>query len=146
MKFEKILNESYKRYKLRYVGTRDDYEIHDKNPYVIVLDDDYNVDGNGKSILGINVNYYNGDVKALIDEINKLDNAGGFKSFEMKSMLKKSLARDKDSVEDWIIDSKKKRYKNFKGEFPHILKYLRRYKIKGPKGTGIQKKKRARKK
>jgi len=146
MEFEKVLNESFKRYKLKYSGTREDYEIHDPSPYIVSLDDEYNVDGNGKSILGINLNYYTGDIKALIDEINKADNEGGFKSFEMKSFLKKSLARNKDSAEEWIADNKKKRYSNFKGKFPLMLKHMRRYKIKGPKGTGIHNKKRARKK
>ena len=64
----------------------------------------------------------------------------------MRSYLKKSLARNKESVEDWIVDNKKKRYDNLKNSFPHILKYMRRYKLKGPKSTGVKGKKRAIKK
>ena len=63
MEFEKVLSESFKRYKLKYKGTRPDYEIHDPTPHVISIDDQYDVDGNGLSILGINLNYYSGDLK-----------------------------------------------------------------------------------
>ena len=59
MKFNNILSESFKRYKLSYIGTRKNYKIKDPNPYVLCIDEKYNVDGKGKSILGINLNYVN---------------------------------------------------------------------------------------
>ena len=67
MKLENLLTESFKRMRLKYSGTRPEYKIKDPNPYVLVIDDDYDVDGNGKSILGINLNYVNSDKAKLID-------------------------------------------------------------------------------
>lgn len=146
MEFEKSLQESYKRYHLKYKGTQPDYDIHDPNPYVVALDSDYNVDGNGASILGINLNYYKGNVKELINKINKADNEAGFQGFEMVSKVREKLSRDKEKTTDWIASQRKKRYKNFINNFPYLGKFIRRYKVDGPKGTGIQAQKRARKK
>lgn len=146
MKFNNSLQESYKRYHLTYKGTRDDYDIHDPQPYVVALDDNYDVDGNGRSILGVNINYYNGDLKKLINDINKNDNDAGFMGFEMVSKIKHKLSKNKNEVENWVISKRKERYNNFIKEFPYLGKFVRRYKISGPKGTGIQSKKLAIKK
>lgn len=141
MKFEESLNESFPRYKLRYKGTRPDYEIHDKNPYVMAIDRQYNVDGNGESILGINLNYYNGNAKKLIKKVNNADNEAGFKGFETKLRVKKFLNKDEDFSE-YEEKQRKERYNNLIKTFPYLGKFLRRYKKKGPKGSGIQSQKR----
>ena len=128
MKFDKVLNESYPRYKIKYTGTRDNYKIHDKNPYILVLDQHYNVDGNGMSILALNLNYYNGDKKALINKINKFDNSIGFRGFETKLKLKKII---KKYSENYEANKRKERYDALMREFPFLQKYIRRYKIQG---------------
>lgn len=138
MNFEQSLNESFKRYRLKYNSTRPDYEINDTNPYVLSIDDDYNVDGHGKSILGINLNYYKGDVNKLIDDINKLDNKEGFRGFEGRVKLKKHFAKDKSKIEEWAGNQRKKRYKTLIENFPYLGKFIRRYKV-----TGISSQKRA---
>lgn len=130
MEFDKVLTESLKRYKLNYKGTRKGYEIHDQNPYVLVIDEKYEHDGNGKSILGINLNYYKGNVKKLIKDINKNDNKNGFRGFEIKTKLRKKFSGEKD-VTEWETEEKKRRYKSIVREFPQIAKYIRRYKISG---------------
>jgi len=136
MEFEQVLNESFKRLKLKYKGTRPDYEINDPNPYVLVVDEEYNVDGNGKSILGINLNYYKGDIKKLIDDINKNDNENGFRGFKIKTKLRKRLNKGED-ISEWEVSEKIRRYKSLVEQFPYMAKFIRRYKV-----TGIQDKKR----
>jgi hypothetical protein len=143
MEFQKILQESFKRYKLSYKGTRPDYQIHDPNPYVLALDDNYNVDGNGKSILGINLNYYDGDVKKLVNDVNTHDNAKGFRGFDTLSRIRQALADDKDAQKQETVSKRKQRYKTFIEEFPYLGKFIRRYKFVGPKGPGIQSQQRA---
>jgi len=133
-----VLKESFKRYKLVYDGTRPDYKIHDPKPYVLAIDDDYNVDNNGRSILGINLNYYKGDVNKLISNINKNDNKNGFRAFNIKAKVKYKLSKDKKAVKEWEIRNKKKRWKKLIEEFPYLGKFIRRYKI-----SGIKSKKRA---
>ena len=140
MEFDQILNESFRRYKLRYRGTRPDYEINDPNPYILAVDEKYNVDGNGMSVLGVNLNYYNGDVDKLIDDINKNDNKSGFRGFDMKVKLKKRFT--KDDIQEWEVSERKRRYKELIENFPYLGKFIRRYKVNGPAGTGIQDKKR----
>jgi len=129
MEFDNVLNESFKRYKLKYKGTRPDYEIHDPSPYILAIDEKYNVDGNGMSVLGINLNYYKGDIKKIIDEINTKDNKAGFRGFEMKSKVKKRLS--KKDISEWETSERKRRYKNLIEQFPYMAKYIRRYKISG---------------
>jgi hypothetical protein len=130
MEFNNVLNESFKRYKLKYIGTRDNYEINDSNPYILAIDEKYNVDGNGKSILGINLNYYSGDVEKLIDDINKHDNEAGFRGFDVKKKLKKRFNKGKD-ISEWEASENKRRYKSLIKQFPYMAKYIRRYKVKG---------------
>lgn len=146
MKFEESLNEAFKRYKLTYKGTQKNYKINDPFPYVLSIDNSYNVDGKGESILGVNLNYYNGDLKKLISQINKADNEAGFTGFDTISKIKKKISKDKEKVEDWEVSKRKERYNNFISEFPHMGKFIRRYKIRGPQGSGIQNKKRVIKK
>lgn len=141
MEFEKILNESFPRYTLSYKGTRKDYEINDKNPYILAIDRKYNVDDNGESILGINLNYYNGSVEKLIKKVNDADNEAGFRGFETKLNVKKFLNKN-DKFDEYEENMRKKRYKNLIDNFPYLGKFIRRYKKSGPKGTGIQSQKR----
>ena len=141
MTFDKVLVENYKRYKINYDGSRSDYEINDKRPYILALDGDYSFDNNGASILGVNLNYFNGDIKSLVNDINKNDNDGGFKNFDMKLSLKNKFSKDKESVQDWSTSEKKKRYQNFIKEFPYLGKFIRRYKL-----SAVTSKKRAIKK
>ena len=138
MNFERVLTESFKRYRLKYKGTRADYEINDPNPYVLSIDDSYNVDGNGKSILGINLNYFNGNLKKLIGDVNGADNDAGYKGIEGKISLRKHFAKDKDKIKEWAVSKRKARYKNLIETFPYLGKFIRRYKV-----NGIQSQKRA---
>ncbi len=133
MEFEQVLNESFKKYKLTYIGSRKDYKIHDPNPMVLAVDEKYDVDGNGESILGINLNYYKGDKSKLIDDINKKDNEAGFRNFEIMAKLKKQFNNEKD----WEIEERKRRYSHLSTQFPHMMKFIRRYKL-----SGIESKKR----
>ena len=134
MKFEDSLDEGFTRYNINYVGTRKDYQIHDDDPYIIALDNHYNVDGKGDSILALNLHYYEGDVKKLIDIINKFDNDNGFFGFELKMQAKKLIGMNtKDEGE-----KRKKRYQLLVAKYPFLTKFLRRYKYKGPEDSGIQ--------
>lgn len=137
---ESNLTESYPRYILRYKGTRKDYKIHDPKPYVLALDQSYNVDGKGESILGLNLNYFEGNVEDIINQINAFDNELGFRGFEGKLKLKKFFR--KKNVEEWETSKRKKRYDELMTQFPFLKQYVRRYKKTGPKGTGIKSKKR----
>ena len=130
MEFEQVLEESFKRYKLKYKGSRKDYEIHDPSPYILAVDEKYNYDGNGKSILGLNLNYFKGDLNKLIDDINKNDNKNGFRGFEIKTKLKKRFNKGKD-ISEWEIAEKKRRYKSLIEQFPYMAKFIRRYKVVG---------------
>lgn len=141
MEFEKVLNESYPRYKIIYKSTREGYKLNDNNPYILALDQSYNTDGKGESILGLNLNYHNGNIEDLIDQINKFDNDNGFRGFEGKLKLKKFLKKD---VEEWETNKRKKRYDDLIRQFPFLKQYIRRYKKSGPNGTGVQSKKRKR--
>lgn len=141
MTFDRVLVENYKRYRINYTGSRSDYEINDKRPYILALDSDYSFDGRGASILGVNLNYFNGNINDLINDINKNDNDAGFKNFDIKLSFKNKFSKDKESVKDWAAGEKKKRYQNFIKEFPHLGKFIRRYKV-----SAVTSKKRAIKK
>jgi hypothetical protein len=133
MKFDDI-NEAYSRYNINYEGTREDYQIHDDDPYIIALDKHYNVDGKGDSILAINLHYYEGDVKKMINDINKFDDESGFFAYELKLKAKKLLGMNTKDEADMRI----KRYQSLVARFPILKKFIRRYKYTGPNGTGIQ--------
>ena len=135
MKLENLLTESFKRMRLKYSGTRPEYKIKDPNPYVLVIDDDYDVDGNGKSILGINLNYVKTDKAKLIDDVNKNDNDKGFRGFEWTSKVKYYMSRDKSKASRWLGERRKRRYKELVEAFPHLAKFIRRYKIVGVKDS-----------
>lgn len=137
---ESALQESYPRYFIKYKGTRPDYKINDPKPYVLAIDQSYNVDGKGDSILGLNLNYFDGNTDDLIDQINAFDNESGFRGFEGKLTLKKIMQRD--NAGEWEETNRKKRFNDLMLQFPFLKRYLRRYKKNGPKGTGIQSKKR----
>lgn len=117
--------------KIKYSGTRKNYKIHDPNPNVLIIDKDYNVDGHGESVLGINLNYLDklskADKKNLIRDVNKLDN----------SILKisgiKAWLRSIFSIGDYDLstDEKIKRYKELIKKFPILKKVIRRYKYDG---------------
>lgn len=131
MKFDVVLQESFKRLNLKYSGTRPDYDINDPSPYILVIDDEYNVDGKGRSILGINLDYYKGDVKELINKINKADNEAGYRMFDVKKKIKRLTSKNKEEAEEEIVSDKKKRYENLIKKFPELAKYIRRYKYDG---------------
>lgn len=141
MEFSKVLQEStliesYPRYILSYKGTRPEYKIHDDKPYILALDQSYNPDGKGESVLGINLHYYNGDVKGLINKINKFDNQIGFFGFEGKLKVKKFLKHK--NVDEYEVEERKKRYSALINAFPQLAHLIRRYKKTGPKNSGIQ--------
>jgi len=140
MDFKKVLNESYPRYSISYKSTRPGYELSDKQPLILALDQSYNPDGKGESILGINLNYYKGNVEELIKKINKFDNENGFRGFEGLVKIKRFLKHD--DVQIWEADKRNKRYKDLIKAFPELTKFIRRYKKSGDKGTGIQSQKR----
>jgi len=140
MIFNQVLNESYPRAIIKYKGTRPEYKIHDSEPYIMMLDQSYNPDGKGESILGLNLHYYNGDVKDLINKINKFDNKKGFFGFEGKLKVKKFLKHE--DIKEWEISKRKERYKLLIQAFPQLAHLIRRYKKTGPKNSGIQSKSR----
>lgn len=145
MEFNKILeesslNESYPRYILQYKGTRKDYKVNDPKPYILALDQSYNLDGKGDSILALNLNYFDGNVDDMIDQINAFDNELGFRGFEGKLKFKQ-IMKHKD-IEEWETSKRKKRFNELMKQFPFLKRYIRRYKKSGPNGTGIKSKKR----
>lgn len=128
MQFLEALNESYSIARIKYKGSRKNYKIHDPEPLVLVLDNHYNVDGKGDSILGINLNYVGDDAKEIVKEINKVDNNAGFRFFDTKYKIKKYFSKDKKEIEEKEIEERKRRYKNFIDNFPYMGKFIRRYK------------------
>jgi hypothetical protein len=123
------LSEALETRKIAYKGSRKDYTIHDSSPNVLIIDKDYNVDGNGNSVLGFNLNYLDDmDAKAkkkLIQKVNKLDNEvlnlSDLKAF-LRSILK--IGDYKDLTKEQRI----KRYREIIKEFPELKKAIRRYK------------------
>lgn len=129
MQFLEALNESYSLAQIKYKGSRKDYKINDPQPLVLVLDNHYNVDGHGDSILGINLNYLDQEtMKKTVKEVNKIDNKAGFRWFDTKFKIKKYFSKDKSDVEEKEIEERKRRYKNFIDNFPYMGKFIRRYK------------------
>jgi hypothetical protein len=129
------LSEALEVKKAIYTGTRPDYNIHDPQPTMLIIDKDYNVDGNGKSVLAFNLNYLDnmpdGEKQSLISKVNKVDNKilgiGPIKAW-LKSIF---------STGDYKNLSKKekiKRYKEITRKFPELKKIIRRYKYTGIQG------------
>lgn len=140
-----LLTESYREYSFAYKGTRPDYKIHDPHPYVLALDDDYKYDGHGRSILGLNLNYYEGDRDALVAKINKTDNAAGFRGFDWLSVARQKIALNKGKAEGWTTDQRIRRYDNFIKHFPFLSRYLRRYKYMEAEDLNAERERLARK-
>lgn len=129
-----VLTEGFRRYKFTYKGTRPWYKIHDKRPFVLAIDDNYNVDKKGKSVLGINMHYFdNGspDRRKLFNRINKVDDDAGFKAFDIRAVVDREKARRKRAFDAAVAERRIERYDNFKRNFPELLDHLRRYKYKG---------------
>lgn len=132
--FEKdiLAVESLEVKNISYKGTRKNYTVNDENPNILIIDKDYNVDGHGKSILAINLNYLDSinkkQKKKLINDINVLDNKilniKGVKAWIRRKVLKKG---------DYNLSKKDKikRYKKIISEFPILKKAIRRYKYEG---------------
>ena len=129
------LVEALQLKKLAYNGTRKEYDIHDDNPNVLILDDDYKYDGKGRSILGFNLNYLDklseAEKSKLVRSINKLDN----KVLDIKGV--KAWIRHRFNKGDYkglSKDKKIERYKKLVKEFPELKKVIRRYKYEGITG------------
>lgn len=122
------LFEALETKRIVYVGTRDNYKINDNNPYILIIDKNYNVDGNGDSILAFNLNYLNNhDIRSLINKVNEYDN----KILNISGV--KAWLRDFLNRGDYNISKEKKieRYKKLIKKFPELKKAIRRYKHKG---------------
>jgi hypothetical protein len=128
------LEEALKRKKFGYKGTREEYDIHDEKPNVLILDNNYNVDGKGRSILGFNLNYLDDlsatEKRSLISRVNAVDN----KILNIKGIrawLRSTFNRG--DYEKLSIDQKIERYKKIIKEFPELKNIIRRYKYSGVK-------------
>lgn len=122
------LCEALQLKKLSYIGTRDNYEIHDKNPVVIVLDKQYKSD----SVLGFNINYLDkmktAEKQKLIRKVSAADN----KSLDLKGVKAWFRARfNKGDYSNLTKRQKIKRYEDLVKKFPELKKVIRRYKHKG---------------
>jgi len=97
-----LIIEKLKTISFIYKGSRKSYIPHDPAPYVLVLDKNYK----GDSILGWNLNYYDGNKDELISMIN--DAIKHIKWYHKRKNLKK--------------------YKIIKEQFPLLSRFIRRYK------------------
>jgi len=125
------LKEALEVRNIKYSGTRKKYKINDPNPNILIIDKNYNVDGKGNSILGINLNYLNkSEKRGLLRDVNKLDNTilniKGIKAW-LRSIF--GLG-DYDNL---TTDVRIKRYKKIIKKFPILKKAIRRYKHDGVK-------------
>lgn len=118
-----------------YTGTRPNYNINDPTPTMLIIDKNYNVDGNGKSVLAFNLNYLDTlpetEKNSLINRVNKVDNKvlgiGPIKAW-LRSIF------NKGDYERLSKDQKIKRYEKITKEFPELKNIIRRYKYKGIEG------------
>lgn len=124
------LSEGFRRYAFKYKGSRPWYKIHDKHPFVLAIDDNYNVDKRGRSLLGINMHYFEGspDRRALFKKINAKDDDSGYKGFDVQTLIDRDNAKSKKKFDKKIADKRIERYDIFKHNFPQLLPFLRRYK------------------
>lgn len=135
------LEEALKVKKIKYSGTRPEYDIHDKIPNVLVIDDHYNVDGNGDSILGINLNYLDEmpkkDLLTLLTQINQDDN----KILGIGPL--KAWLRSTFGYGDYNLTKEQKinRYETIIKKYPMLKKAIRRYKYSGIKRKSDKRKK-----
>ena len=122
------LIEALKLRKISYLGTRKNYNIHDNNPNILVLDPDYKND----SWLAFNFNYLDNlsssEKRSLKARINKLDGkiVGDNK---LKSFIKDKLNRG--DYKKLSKSDKINRYKTLVKKFPELKKIIRRYKNSG---------------
>lgn len=130
--FDGYVNEALEVKGIRYTGTREHYQIHDPNPNVLIIDKNYNVDGHGNSILGINLNYLDTlkktDMRQLIRDVNKIDNEV-LNIHGIKAWLRSIF--NKGDYDDLSVEERKKRYKTLVRKFPILKKAIRRYKYTG---------------
>jgi len=123
------LSEALETKKIGYLGSRPDYQVHDYNPSVLTIDKAYNVDGNGESVLGFNLNYLDNlsekEKKQLVKKVNQLDNkiinVGAIKGW-LRALFNTG---DYDGLS---IDKKVERYQEIVKKFPQLKKIIRRYK------------------
>lgn len=126
------LQEALEVRELIYRGTRPRYEINDPSPNVLILDKSYNVDGNGRSVLGFNINYLDDldkkELTTLVAKVNKEDakvvGIGPLKTW-LRTLMNIGNYR---GLSD---DERKKRYKLLVKKFPELKKIIRRYKYDG---------------
>lgn len=115
-----------------YKGTRPGYTINDPEPNVLILDKSYNVDGNGRSILGFNLNYLEDldkkEIQALIAKVNKED-AKVIGIGPLKTWLRTLL--NTGNYRGLSDDERKERYKRLVKKFPELKRIIRRYKYDG---------------
>lgn len=126
------LDEALEVRGITYTGTRPGYNINDPSPNVLILDKSYNVDGNGRSVLGFNLNYLDDmdakDIKRLIAKVNKVDakviDIGPLKTW-LRTLMNTGNYRGLSEKE------RKRRYKQIVKNFPELKKIIRRYKYDG---------------
>lgn len=97
------LNEKLKTRTFYYIGSRPDYTIHDVIPNVLVLDRNYKRD----SLLGWNLDYYEGLKADLINDINRAI---------------------QQEIKFYTPKKKLKIYRLIKERFPFMSNFIRRYK------------------
>ena len=123
------LSEALETRKIGYEGSRPDYQIHDYTPNVLTIDKAYNVDGNGNSVLGFNLNYLDKlsakEKKQLIKRVNELDNKI-LNIGAIKGWLK--ILFNRGDYEGLTTDKKIERYQEIVKKFPELKKIIRRYK------------------
>lgn len=120
---------------ISYSSTRPNYTVNDPNPSILIIDKDYNVDGNGRSVLAFNLNYLDripqNDRRSLITKVNKIDNKvlgiGPIKAW-LRSIF------NSGDYGYLSKDEKIKRYENIIKELPELKKIIRRYKYPGIEG------------
>lgn len=123
------LSEALEVQTARYEGSRPSYDINDPNPTMLIIDKNYNVDGNGKSVLAFNLNYLDSmgqkDKRRLITKVNNVDNKvlgiGPIKAW-LRSIF------NTGDYQNLSKDERIKRYKKIVSEFPELKKIIRRYK------------------
>lgn len=129
------LSEALEVQTFPYESTRDGYNIHDPTPSVLIIDKNYNVDRNGKSVLGFNLNYLDNltrkQKEELVNKINKVDN----KVLNIGAV--KAWLRSIFNIGDYeriSVEKRIKRYNKIVKEFPELKRIIRRYKMNGIKG------------
>lgn len=130
---ETFIGEALKIQDITYKGSREEYQINDPNPHILVLDRNYKDD----SYLAFNLNY--------LDSLGKHERKGLVKDMQEFD----ASVMDLRGVKGWLIrffrlsyypvsaDQKKKRYEELVRKFPALLKIIRRYKHSALKKMGL---------